>query len=270
MIKSAFILPHCPLLIPAVAKNNAPLIQKTAAAYDEVRLRLEAEPVDNILIVSQHGSAGQSDFAISAVWEYKAGFEKFGDFATKAEWSGHPAAAYRFKEALGTEFSTRLQSDERLDHGSAIPLFRLLPAGNSARVVTFFTNNLDLHAHYRAGELLGQELESSPESWAIIASADLSHRLTRTAPAGYSPKAAKFDNKLIEYLSAPETAADNILKVETRLAEEVKDCGLKAITALLGTIKGRGYRPQVLSYQSDLGVGYLAMALELLPVSPER
>lgn len=260
MINSAFIVPHSPLLIPAIAKGNAPLIEKTAAAYDEIKQLLSAQAADHILIISPHGAVQPDAFVLQAAWEFQARFEEFGDFASKAKWSGDPETAYHLKESIETEFPAKIASETNLDYGSAIPLFRLLPEIAAAVLVPLAYSGRSLAEHIRCGELIGEVLQRSPKNWTIIASGDLSHRLTHNAPAGYSPKAAKFDNKLIEYLSEPESAAEQIGRIEPKLAAEVRECGLKSIALLSGIIKGRGYRPQVLSYQSDLGIGYLTMS----------
>lgn len=260
MIRSAFILPHSPLLIPAIAKGNSILVEKTAASYAKVKEKIALEKIDGILIVSPHGPVQPESFVIQAPWKLQARFDDFGDFSSKAEFNGDPEMAYLLKEAAESRFSVRLSSEERLDYGSAIPLFTLMPEIANLKVVQISYSGLSLEDHLECGSLLGTELERSPKNWAVIASGDLSHRLTRNAPGGYSSKAAKFDNKVIEYLNDPENAASQITRIDSKLASEVKECGLKSIAMLLGTIKGWDYQPQVLSYQSDLGIGYLTMA----------
>ena len=260
MIKSAFIVPHSPLLIPAIAKGNSMLVEKTATSYAKIREKIAEANIDSILIISPHGPVQPRAFVIQTSWKLQARFDDFGDFSSKAEFNGDPETAYKLKEATESHFPIRLSSEERLDYGSAIPLFTLMPEIANLKVVQISYSGLSLEDHINYGSLLGAELEKSSKNWAIIASGDLSHRLTRNAPGGYSSKAAKFDNKVIEYLNDPEIAASQIAKIDNKLTTEVKECGLKSIAILLGTIKDWNYQPQVLSYQSDLGIGYLTMA----------
>ena len=99
----------------------------------------------------------------------------------------------------------------------------------------------------------------SDKKIAVISSSDLSHRLKKKSPGGYSPKGAKFDNKLIEYLADPKTAAANILKMDSKLIEAAGECGLKPIVVLLGILDGLENEAKILAYQTDFGVGYLSL-----------
>jgi AmmeMemoRadiSam system protein B len=119
--------------------------------------------------------------------------------------------------------------------------------------------NKDLKYHFELGQKLAIELADSEKRFAIIASAELSHCLTRNAPGGFFQKANLFDDKTIENLKKGKEGSENILNTDLKLAMEAKECGLRPIALMLGIINNLEYSPETLSYQKDLGIGYLTM-----------
>ncbi|HNX10844.1 MAG TPA: class III extradiol dioxygenase subunit B-like domain-containing protein [bacterium] len=259
MIQDAFIVPHSPILIPAIGKANIALLQKTAQSYAKLAEKIISLEPELIVIISPHSQSDTENFTINISPKMMINFEEFGDFATKNEANGDIALAHELKEALRSDYEIKLTTQERLDYGSAIPYHLLTENYKKVKVLPLAPSTLDIANHYEFGKKLGDFLINRPEKILIIASADLSHRLKRRSIYGYSPKGAKFDNKLIEYLSNPENAAENILKMDANLVKEAMSCGLKSIILSLGIISRLEYQPQVLSYQGDLGIGYLAL-----------
>lgn len=263
MIHNAFIVPHSPILIPTIGKVNLALLKKSAKAYEQLAIKTkEAEP-DLIVIISPHSQSAGENFAINIAPKMAINFEEFGDFATKNIIVGHMTLAHELKESLRLEHPIKLSSQEVLDYGSAIPYQLLTGEYKKAKVLPLATSELSLEDHYKFGQKVGDFLINRPEKILLVASADLSHKLKRSSVAGYSPKGAKFDNKLIEYLNNPETAVENILKMDSGLIKEALPCGLKSIVMLLGMISRLEYSPQTLAYQGDLGIGYLTMDLNI-------
>ena len=74
-------------------------------------------------------------------------------------------------------------------------------------------------------------------------------------------KGKKFDKKLIEYLTKAKTA--EILKMDREFIAEAGECGLKSIMILLGILNNINFLPQLLSYETPFGVGYLVMNFKL-------
>jgi aromatic ring-opening dioxygenase LigB subunit len=259
MINSAFITPHSPILIPAVGKGNTERLQKTAAAYKKIEAKLTAEPVETVIVISPHNPGLAGSFVINSAPKFILNFESFGDFATKAKLDGDIALAHELRENLKNSAPVQLTSHKVLDYGSAIPLYLLYPAIKDAKVISISHSGADLKAHFEFGKLL----ISKNKKIAVLASGDLSHRLKRSSLGGYSPKGAKFDNKIIEILHDAPAAADAILQMDEKLIKEAMECGLKSIMMLLGILDKLPFAPQVLAYQGDLGIGYLTMDMNL-------
>lgn len=255
------IVPHPPILIPAIGKENINRLKATVDSYAKLEEDLYASQADTIIIISPHGRLQAEAFTINLSPEFKGNFENFGDLTTKFTLSGNIALAHRIKEKLETKVPLQLMSEVELDHGASTPLYLLTRHLPKVKIIPLYYSGLDLTAHYSFGQTIKSKLLNSSEWIALIASGDLSHRLSENAPAGFSPKGKKFDKKLIDCLLKKQT--EEIIKFKPELIAEAGECGLKSIMILLGVLDGLKYEPQLLSYESPFGVGYLTMNFKL-------
>ena len=254
------IVPHPPVLIPTIGKENITRLEKTVTAYEKLEKELRAQKPDTILIISPHGNILENAFTLNFSSEYTANFEEFGDFSTKLSLGSDIGLIYKIRESLETTTQVQMISEPNLDHGSSVPLYYLTKNLPEIKIIPLNYSQLDLNKHFELGRLIKEELLLSRERIAIIASGDLSHCLTKDAPGGYSPKGKKFDKKLIELLSKDK--AKDILEIDEDLINEAAECGLRSIIIMLGIIDGFKYAPVLLSYEAPFGVGYLVMNLK--------
>lgn len=255
------IVPHSPILIPSIGKENSKLVEATASAFRKIEEDLYSAKVETIVIISPHGPIQQNVFSINIAPKYMINFEEFGDFVSKAEIAGDIGLAYKMKEKIETDAPLQLITEEKLDHGTSIPVYLLTRNMPNIKIIPVYFSGLDAQSHFDFGKLLKRSLAPSQTRIAVIASGDLSHRLTKNSPAGYSPKGKKFDAKITECLLKKNNK--DILGIKNDLAAEAGECGLKSITTLLGILDGVNYDPQVLAYEFPFGVGYLTMNLKI-------
>ncbi len=256
----AVILPHSPLLIPEIGRANYSFLDKTTASYRQVAERLKASEIDTLIIISPHGPSQSDALTLNVAPEMTIDLKDFGFIPPKTIIKGDSLLADQIKNATPKEISLQLISEAALDYGSAIPAYLLKTLGVNCKIIVLVPGTeLDLIKHFEFGAALQEVISSSDKKIAIISSSDLSHRLKKKSPAGYSPKGAKFDNKLIEYLSNPETAKNNILAMDQKLITDAGECGLKPIVILLGMIANKNAKSHILSYQTDFGIGYLSL-----------
>jgi MEMO1 family protein len=255
------ITPHPPIAIPTIGKDNVKQIEATTKAFLKLEQELYASQPDSIIVISPHGYLQEDAFTINLSPEFTAGFDHFGDLTTKFTLAGDIGLAHQIKESLETKVQLQLTSEPELDHGSSVPLYFLTQHLPKIKIIPLYYSGLDLKAHYDFGQMIKSKLTNSPNRIAIVASGDLSQRLIKNAPAGYSPKGKKFDQKLIDCLLKKET--EELIKLKPEFIEEAGECGLKSIMILLGILEGVKYEPQLLSYEYPFGVGYLVMNLEL-------
>jgi AmmeMemoRadiSam system protein A len=92
----------------------------------------------------------------------------------------------------------------------------------------------------------------------LIASGDLSHRLTADAPYGFRPQGPVFDRLVIDALRA--RSWEQIEALDPDLVEEAGECGLRPLAILLGAGRAANMNSRVLSYEGPFGVGYPVVA----------
>ncbi len=257
------ILPHSPLLIPEIGRANYSFLSKTADAYKQVGESLKNLGIETLVIISPHGLTQNNTFTLNVAPEMTINLQDFGFIPPKIILNGDSLLADQIKNAIKSDLPLQLISESVLDYGSAIPAYLFKNIIDDFKIIVLVpANNLSLADHLNLGRHLQEIIKTSDKKIAVLASSDLSHRLKRKSPGGYSPKGAKFDNKLIEYLSTPESAAENILKMDEKLIKDAGECGLKPIVVLLGLLEGIKTTARIFSYQTDFGVGYLSLEFE--------
>ena len=259
---NAAIVTHSPILIPEIGKLNQKLLKKTADSYAELASEIQGNDIETIVIISPHGQIQAKYFTINVGPELQIDLSSFGFLGANKKFLSDLDFIQSLKNTDGAEI--QLISDSKLDYGSSVPLHLLTNAMPDVKIVSInYAGELDLGEHIILGQRINQVISSLSKRVAVIASGDLSHRLKKNSPSGYSPKGAKFDSKLIEFLNEPQTAKENILHMDNKLIQDASECGLKSIVTILGVLDDKNYESEVMSYQTDLGIGYLMMNFKL-------
>jgi aromatic ring-opening dioxygenase LigB subunit len=151
-----------------------------------------------------------------------------------------------------------LISSPHPDWGFEVPLFFL--AKNFKGDVKEILMGSESPSFYfdKGQEIFRKNLRDSSESIALVASADLSHRLKENGPYGFHPDGPAFDEELMNSLREKEF--ENILNLDEKYPE-AGECGLRSISFLLGMLEESGldYDIDILSYECPFGVGYLVV-----------
>ncbi len=262
----AILLPHSPLLIPEIGKAHYSFLNKTADIYKQVAEELKTKEIETLIIISPHALAQDNEFLINVAPEMNINLQDFGFIPPKTILTGDSLLADQIKNNLKSSpgITTQLISQEIIDYGSAIPAYLLKNIiGNFKLLIIAPASEKSLEEQFLYGQGLKEIINNSEKNIAVIASGDLSHRLKKKSPAGYSPKGPKFDNKLIEYLSDPTNTVNNILKMDKKLIKDAGECGLKPIMITLGILDQIKWEPEVLAYQTDFGIGYLSLNFKI-------
>lgn len=255
MLTFAAICPHPPILIPTIGQENLEKIKQTVKALEELKKSLEEAKPDSIIIISPHGALLADAFTLNLAPKYVASYEDFGEFSTKLNFSPDQQLLSQIRDQANPLLPIVMISNEKLDHGSSVPLFYLTKNLPNIQIVPVGYSLLDFQTHFKFGQLIAEEIKKINKRVAVIASGDLSHRLTPDAPAGFNPKGKEFDEKLINLLKNSDV--ENILTMENELIEEAGECGLRSFIILLGILSDKKFRFTDLSYEGPFGVGYL-------------
>lgn len=252
----AGICPHAPIIIPNVGKENIASVKKTIRAITKLAKDFQASSPEIIIIISPHGALFENAFSINYSEEYIGSFQQFGDFNTNLEFSPDIKFLHKLKERLEHQLPTILVQEKKLDHGVSVPLY-FLTKKIKPNIVPVGYSMLDFEKHLEFGRLIKEEIMNSEKKIGVIASGDLSHRLSSEAPAGYSPLGEIFDQKIIKLLQKKDIKG--ILEMDKNLIDQAGECGLRSFLIMLGVLEETNCQPKKYSYESPFGVGYLVM-----------
>jgi len=257
MLKFAAICPHQPIIIPSIGRENLSMVSSTVQAMKILAKEVRDLGLETIVVISPHGPY-QTDFMTIIGQETLEGdFLDFGADDISMKFANDTDLALSIKnisdskgvpaEILGREIV--------LDHGSMVPLYFLTKHVSDMKIVPVAFSELDYGKHLEFGKAIYEAIENTDRKVGLVASGDLSHRLTPDAPAGYSPSGKKFDSIIVELLEAGKT--DEVLRIDSNLIEEAGECGLRSIIIALGAISNSESKFEKLSYEGPFGVGYL-------------
>lgn len=256
----ASLCPHPPIIIPNVGQENISSVEKTIKGMEKLEKKFFQAKPETAIIISPHGIIYPDAFSLNFSEIYVGNFHQFGDFITNLEFKPDLELLHHLKEKIEEKLPIVLVSEKNLDHGSLVPLY-YLTKNLKPNIIPIGYSFLDFEKHLEFGKILKEEIFASKKRIAVIASGDLSHRVTLEAPAGYSPKGEIFDKKLITLLKNKDLKG--ILEMDKDLIEEAGECGLRSFLILLGILSETNYQPEFYSYEAPFGVGYLVMNFKI-------
>lgn len=258
MIIFSAITPHPPIIIPGIGqRDDLQLVKNTIEAMEKLREGLEEAEPGTIVIISPHAPLDYSSFVINSDRYLQGDLANFG-LDKKFIFENNLELAKEINAKCANSGIPANFHKSPLDHGALVPLY-YLTKNIKPKLIHLAFSLLDLETHYKYGKIIGEACRKSKEKVAMVASGDLSHRLTPAAPAGYSPRGEEFDRNLIELLSGGD--GRSILNMDEELVEEAGECGLRSFVILLGALGGK-YNFHKLNYEGPFGVGYLTAELK--------
>lgn len=256
-ILSGIIVPHPPIILPEVGKGEEKKIQKTIDAYREAVHRIAVLQPETIIVISPHSVMYADYFHISPGSHAQGNMERFHAPGCRLEGqydTEFVQALVKKAGITGIPAGTLGERDSRLDHGTLIPLWFLNQEYTDYQFVRIGLSGLPLITHYQLGQCIAEAAEELNRKTAIIASGDLSHKLTREGPYGFAPEGPRFDQEVTSAM-----AEGNFLKFLTfdeTFCDNAAVCGLPSFTMMAGALDGKQIASELLSYEGPFGVGY--------------
>lgn len=258
------LMPHPPIMIPEVGKGELDKIKNTVAAVTEAAKRVKECNPQTIILITPHGPVLEDAASISVHPRLKGNFASFGapevslGFETDGLLVRH---ILKKADRLGVNV-VELTDDKaknnylrlELDHGALVPLYYLNKAGFKGQLIHISVGMLSYEEMYTFGKAVQGAIGMVDKRVSVIASGDLSHRLTPDAPAGYSPHAKEFDKQVMEAVEKLDIKA--LLKMDQNVVLDAGECGLRPIFFLMGVVGGLKATGEILSYEAPFGVGY--------------
>lgn len=255
------IVPHPPVLIPNIGKENLDKLEQTRLAMEKLEQDLYSAKPEVIFIISPHGQLNPDYFTVNLSDKFTINFEDFGNFSDQLNFKGDMVLFTVNKEKIAENNKLNIISESVLDHGIGVPLFYLMRHLAEVPIVPIYFSMLDNQAHYEFGKSLKDLILKTEKRVAVIASADLSHCLTKDSPAPYNPEGKVFDEKLIKIIESCDSLS--LVNLDSKLIESAEECGLRSILILFGIIGDMQCQPEILSYEYPFGVGYLVANIKI-------
>lgn len=269
------LMPHPPIMVPEVGGSDTERISSTVQSAEYIAQTLVARGAETVVLITPHGPVFKDAVSVSVYPRLRGSLAAFGapDISVAFETDGLLVRhIIRRSERLGVnyiELTDDVAKNHRLplelDHGAVVPLYFLHKAGFKGQLVHLSIGMLPYEEMYTFGKAVQGAIGMIDRKTAVIASGDLSHRLSPDAPAGYSPHAADFDRQVMDAIATMNVKA--LLALDKELIEQAGECGLRSVFFLFGAVGGMEVQSQVLSYEGPFGVGY---GLALLTPTQER
>ena len=251
------VVPHSPNLVPEVGREKSQLCFRTREAMIELGIIIgEERRIKNCVIVSPHSPFLPEAFGVWEGSRLTGSMERFQapDVSLSLNVSTELAEAIvdvatRMELPVG-----RLLRDWQLDRGVTVPSLFLLRT-DEVNVVPVSISMLGWDEHWLFGTAIANAAQQVDGETVIVASSNLSHRVTPDAPHGFSKLGAEFDEMVKDAFVRGRLR--DLLDVPSQLPREASECGFAPLLVLGGAFDGRAVNGRVLSYEAPFGIGYL-------------
>jgi len=265
VIVIAGLSPHPPIVIPEVGKGEEEKASSTCEGLRRLGEAFAKSHAGTLVIITPHGPVFSDAVSIRSQPRLRGNLSGFGARDVKIDLENDLELVAAIKEEAGKEPGLLLAVlDDRklerygvekdLDHGVIVPLHFISKSGFDRRLVVVNIGFLPLFDLYRFGAAIEKAASRLGRSIAVLASGDLSHRLTPGAPAGYNPRGKDFDAKIVDIVA--QFRPPEAVTFPADLAEDAGECGLRPIVMMMGTLDRYNARGEKLSYEGPFGVGY--------------
>lgn len=269
------VCPHPPIMVQEVGQGHEQEVWETRAAMLELARRVKASGTEVLVMITPHGPVFRDGIGIHAFDSLKGNLSRFGAPDVNLEVNIDLPLAREIKTraldlnvpvvAVDEVASQRYDIEVGLDHGVIVPLYFLRQAGVNLPMVLTTMGMLPPQLLYSFGAAVAEAARRLGIKVAVLASGDLSHRLSPGAPAGYDKRGREFDELMVKLLTRAD--ARGLIDIDRELVNRAGECGLGPITMMMGALDGYALQSEVLSYEGPFGVGYLVAVLE--PKSPD-
>ena len=255
------ICPHPPIIIPEVGRSETGKVEQTILALQKLSDKIAKTNPETVIIVTPHSYFNPHFFNVYMDKVLTGNFANFGAPTAKVTFEND----IEFVENLDIQSKeffnglNKMPSGTSLDHGSTVPLYYLNKAGYNGKIVVINYSSFAPEEHAYFGQVIRRTTHTLNRKIAFVASADLSHRLTQSAPAGYDSEAHFFDEIIADNVSKGNYSA--IMDINHELRERAGECGFNSIMVGVGVVDKKPQHNEVLSYEAPFGVGYLVATL---------
>lgn len=262
MLKYAAIVPHPPFAIESLGKEKVDQIESTVNAMKEVAEDLRALEIDTVVLISPHGERYKEALGIALHDPYRASLQEFGDMATQDEFMPDIRLIDSLQRGIrAAGYMSTMTTNEMIDYGAAVPMLKFREYIPGVKYVVVTPPAKDAKTLVSLGSVMRDIIDHTTKKVAVLASAELSHRLSEISPGGVHPDSAAFDKKIRSALVDGNSLP--ILRASEQEIEAVSATGLDSIRLYWGILDDTEHRMDELSYEHPFGIGYLTMVARM-------
>lgn len=270
-LTGVYLFPHPPIIIPQVGRGRQRRIEATSRAMDLCAEQIAGDAPQTVIIISPHAEWASDGFCIAS-GEYAEGdMGRFGARGAKAGTGydlGLVSLIIEKARAAGIRAGRCGADGAPIDHGTLIPLLFLRKFFDDFEIVRCSFSGLPPYEHYVYGTAIARAVEASGKKVAVIASGDLSHKLTEDGPYGFAPEGPEFDRQVTGALEKGDFL--KLLTLDPEFCDAAAECGLRSLQIAAGVCDKRAADCRVLSYEGPFGVGYAVAAVRPGKPDPSR
>lgn len=260
-------MPHPPIIIKEVGKGEENKALSTVRACEEVGEEISKLKPDTIIVITPHGPLFRDALSISTLQEVTGDLASFNAPEVKFSFDVNLMLTEKIRKKAYGEGIMTVPIDEKasmqygvspeLDHGSMIPLYFINNHYKGYKMVHITYGLLSKVDLYRFGMVIKEAVEESNINVAVIASGDLSHRLSNESPYGLNEHGEVFDKESIKLLEKGDILG--LFDIDREIIKSAGECGLRSFYILSGTMDGYEVKGELLSYEGPFGIGYGVM-----------
>ena len=256
-IVAAFMVPHPPLIVPAVGKGGESEIRETAESYDKIAREIAQIAPETIIIATPHSVMYQDYFHISP------GSSAHGDLGAFRAPQVTFDETYdeelvdlicNYADEIGFQAGTRGERDAALDHGTMIPLFFIEKYYQGAKIIRIGLSGQSLENHYELGMIIQAAADTLGRRAVFVASGDLSHKLQEYGPYGFAEEGPQYDERIMDVCG--RAAFGELFDFDEDFCDKAAECGHRSFVMMAGALDCLAVRAEKLSHQDVTGVGY--------------
>ncbi|MDK2973506.1 MAG: hypothetical protein PWP23_3261 [Candidatus Sumerlaeota bacterium] len=263
------LMPHPPVIVPGVGRGRERQAARTVAAMGQLAQRIVRSRPDTLVVISPHSPRKPGRFGLWADARHQGSLAMFRADHERVDLPNDLEFVRRFATACaGRGLRTWDIRGEELDHGALVPLCYLRNAGWDGPTVITGLNYPGEGELEEFGEALHTTAAVLRRRVVVLASGDMSHRLTVDAPGGYHPDAQRFDAAFVQ--AVERASIQTILNFDANLraiaGEDVVDASIVAIAAREPGTEAC----ELMSYEGPFGVGYSIAVFSDLARAPRK
>ena len=256
-IVAGFMVPHPPMIVPAVGRGSEAEVAETTKSYERVAEEIAAIEPETIIISSPHSIMYSDYFHISPGEGARGSFGQFGapEVSFEEKYDDELASEIcRIADKSNFRAGTLGERDHDLDHGTMVPLYFIRQKYTGGKIIRVGLSGLSLADHYMLGMMIKEAVEKLGRRAVYVASGDLSHKLQEYGPYGFDENGPVYDERIMDVMG--RGAFGELFDFDGTLCERAAECGHRSFVIMAGALDGMAVDVEKMSHQDVTGVGY--------------